>query len=63
MYVYVRVSDCPGIGATDNYELTCGCWKLNLGPLKKQPVFLTTEPSLQPPNKSFLKGKTKQNKK
>jgi hypothetical protein len=26
----------------------CGCWELNLGPLKDQIVFLTAEPSLQP---------------
>ena len=28
------------------YRLPCGCWELNPGPLKEQPVFLTTEPSL-----------------
>jgi hypothetical protein len=26
-----------------------GCWELNLGPLEEQAVFLTSEPSLQPP--------------
>ena len=26
----------------------CGCWELNLEPLDKQAVLLTTEPSLQP---------------
>jgi hypothetical protein len=32
----------------DGYEPPCGCWELNLGPLEKQPVLLTSEPSLQP---------------
>ena len=27
----------PGTGVTDSYELSCGCWELNLGPLKEQP--------------------------
>ena len=26
-----------------------GCWELNLGPLEKESVLLTAEPSLQPP--------------
>jgi hypothetical protein len=26
---------------TDSYELLCGCWELNLGPLEEQPVLLT----------------------
>jgi hypothetical protein len=30
-------------------EPPCGCWKLNSGPLEEQPVFLTAEPSHQPP--------------
>jgi hypothetical protein len=34
---------------TDGWEPPCGCWDLNSGPLKEQSVFLTTEPSLQPP--------------
>ena len=38
----------PGIGVTDNCELSHECWELNLGPLEEQPVLLTTEPSLQP---------------
>jgi hypothetical protein len=33
---------------TDGCEPPCGCWELNSGPLKEQPVLLTTEPSLQP---------------
>jgi hypothetical protein len=33
---------------TDGCEPPCGCWELNSGPLEEQPVFLTSEPSLQP---------------
>ena len=25
----------PGTGVTDSYELLCGCWKLNSGPLEE----------------------------
>lgn len=28
----------PGIGATESFELSCGCWEANLGPLKEHPV-------------------------
>ena len=38
-----------GTGVSDSCELPCGCWELNLGPLKEQLVLLTAEPSLQPP--------------
>ena len=38
----------PGTGVTDSCELSCGCWELNLGPLGKQPVLQTAEPSVQP---------------
>jgi hypothetical protein len=31
----------------DGCEPPCGCWDLNSGPVEEQPVFLTTEPSLQ----------------
>ena len=41
-----RVSD-PII---DGCEPPCGCWVLNSGPLEKQSVLLTSEPSLQPHN-------------
>jgi hypothetical protein len=37
----------------DGYEAPCGFWELNSGPLGKQPVLLTAEPSLQP-NKVVL---------
>ena len=39
---------------TDGYEAPCGCWELNSGPLEEKSGLLTTEPSLQPPNKHFL---------
>jgi hypothetical protein len=39
---------------TDGCELPCGCWELNPGPLEKQSVLLTHEPSLQPPKGIFL---------
>jgi hypothetical protein len=39
-----RVSDL----ITDGCEPPCGCWDLNSGPLEKQSVLLTAEPSLQP---------------
>jgi hypothetical protein len=32
----------------DGSEPPCGCWELNSGPLEKQSVLLTAEPSLQP---------------
>ena len=37
----------PGTGVTDSCELPYGDWELTLGPLEKQLVPLTTEPSLQ----------------
>jgi hypothetical protein len=33
---------------SDGCEPPCGCWELNSGPLEKQPVLLTSDPSLQP---------------
>ena len=33
----------PGTGVKGGFELTCGCWELNPGPLQEQPVLLTTE--------------------
>ena len=35
-----------GTGVTDHCEPSCGCWELNLGLLKKQP--LTAEPGSAP---------------
>lgn len=43
MYVYVRVLDPM------EQELVVSGWELNPGPLKKHPVLLNTESSLQPP--------------
>ena len=45
-------SMCEGITSTEtgikgSYELPCGYWDLNLGPME-EPVLLTAEPSLQP---------------
>jgi hypothetical protein len=38
----------PKVGITNSCEVPCGNWEPNLGPLKRQRVLLTTEPSLQP---------------
>lgn len=38
-----------GTGVTGSCEPLCACWELNSGPLQKQPVLLTIEPSLQLP--------------
>ena len=38
----------PGTRATDSYEVPHRYWELNPGSLGKQPVLLTTGPSLQP---------------
>jgi len=35
-------------GVIDTFEPPCESWELNPGPLERQPVFLVTEPSLQP---------------
>ena len=52
-YVYSSLSECVSADqkrAPDliigGYEPPCGCWELNSGPLKEQPVLLTSEPSL-----------------
>lgn len=48
MYVCVRISDSLELELTDSWELTRGCWELNLEPLQEQPALLTVEPALQP---------------
>ena len=48
---------------TDGCEPPCGCWELNSGPLEEQAMLLTTEPSLQPERKSFLRNVLKKKKK
>lgn len=35
----------PGTGVTDGCEVSCGCWKSNLGLLQEQSVLLTAEVS------------------
>lgn len=42
MFVY------HGTIVIDSYDLPCGSWGLNPGPLEKQPLLLTTESSPQP---------------
>lgn len=37
----------PGIGVKDARERPCGCWESNTSPLQEQPMFLTSEPTLQ----------------
>lgn len=45
----------PGCGVADTYEPTCGFWELNLGPLQKQSVLLTPEPTFYSHLVSFEK--------
>lgn len=45
----------PETGVIDSQGLPCGCWKLNLGSLQEQQVFVTTKPSLKPSDKPVLK--------
>ena len=59
-YVYLVPEDSirfPGNGVTDGCEMPCGCWELNLGPLQKQQVLLTSKSPLQAPH-IFLKEVT-----
>jgi hypothetical protein len=49
-----KVAGSSETGLKDICEPPCGCWELNSGPLE-QPVLLTTEPALQPPNKNVKK--------
>lgn len=39
--------ESPRSGVVASYELPCGCWGLNPGPLEEETVLLTTGPSLQ----------------
>jgi hypothetical protein len=43
---------CPG--AEVHMAVSYLCWESNPGPLKEQPVLLTTEPSLQLPQTIFM---------
>ena len=40
---------------SDGCEPPCGCWELNSGPLEKQAMLLTSEPSLHPLGFGFLR--------
>lgn len=42
---------------TGSCELSCGCWKHDLGPLEEQRALLTTEPSFQTPPLLVLRKK------
>lgn len=39
----------PRTCVTDSYELQCGCWVLNPGPLQKQSVILIVELTVELP--------------
>jgi hypothetical protein len=43
-----------GTGVTDSCEPSCGCWELNLDPLKEEPVRLAVELFLQSRDLEFL---------
>lgn len=44
----------PGTGIADSCELLRGCWESDPGPLEKQAVLLTTDPSMQPLYSAFF---------
>lgn len=47
----VRLEDStrsPGTSVIKDCKLLCACWKPNLSPVKKYPVLLTADASLQP---------------
>lgn len=46
-----RAGWMPRTRVTDDCKLPCGCWELVFGPPQDQPVLLTSELSLQPPEK------------
>lgn len=39
---------CPETGVTDGFELSVGCWELNLGSLEEQQMLFIAEPFLCP---------------
>lgn len=43
-----------GTGIRCGYQSLCGCWELNLGLFQEQQLLLSPEPSLQPPQLSFI---------
>lgn len=40
--------DSPELELTEGCEQPCGGWEFNLGPLQKQQVLISAQPSLQP---------------
>lgn len=48
-----RVCWIPGPGVTDDCKPPCGCWELVSGPLRDQPVLLTSEPVSPAPREAF----------
>lgn len=48
-YIHGALGDQKRLSGFLELELPCECWGSNLDLLKKQRVFLITEPSLQPP--------------
>jgi hypothetical protein len=50
-------TEFPETGVTNGFELPCGCWESNLGPLEEQPMLVTTEPSLHPRSSTFKVNK------
>lgn len=54
---YTYVSGCEkSWNWSNSCEQPCGCWELRLGPLEKQSVIITAEPSLQPSKSSSFKS-------
>ena len=51
---YMSLWGCP-ILWNWSVELPCGCWELNPGSLEKQPLFFTTETSLQSPGTVLIR--------
>lgn len=48
MHVYAM--QYPGTAVRDVYRARCWFWELRLGPKQEQPIFLSTDPALQPAN-------------
>ena len=55
MYAYTpeEVTRSHYIHITNGFETPYGYWELNSGPLEEKPVLLTSESSLQSPQKYF----------
>lgn len=48
MCVWCQKMSEEGCGPLDGFELSCGCWELDLHPLQEQLVLLTFEPPPEP---------------